>query len=197
MVQVDVPVALGIGSLFADAARRQLQFGRAEYYYRALWKHNLFQIFFFSWIPVYFLVNDFGWETSHRWWHEGSVAAYPYYVPLFIVIFFGAANLGFLLGRGLVLRRRVAANRIVYLGIGAYSLAWIFAQTDHTFRLGTYAEWKAGAAPWFYEDRTFLFMLIFTLVVWAIGLVAFALSLWRDGQHLDYVQTGNLAEPER
>ena len=32
------------------------------------------------------------------WWHEDSAAAYPYFVPILIVVFFAAANGGFLLG---------------------------------------------------------------------------------------------------
>jgi hypothetical protein len=185
MVQIDVPVAFGIGCLFADAAHKQLQIGRPEYYYRTFWKHNLYQAFFFSWIPVYFLLNYFGWETTHMWWHADAVAAYPYYVPLFLVVFFGAANGGFLLGNRLVQKGHLVANRIVYIAIVIYSGTWIFAQAGRTFRLGTYAEWQAGTAPWFYEDSTFLFMLIFTLIVWGIALVVFVLRLRREGQHID------------
>jgi hypothetical protein len=187
MVQVDVPVAFAIGGLFADAARKQLQTRRPEYYYRAVAKNNLFQAFFFSWIPVYFLLNYFGWETTHMWWHADSVAAYPYYVPIFMVVFFLAANAGFWLGCRLVRAGRVAANRGVYLGIVAFCAVWIFGQTDRTFRLGSYAEWKAGAAPLFYQDRTFLFMLVFTLLVWGIALAVFHRLLARGERHLDPV----------
>ena len=106
MVQIDVPIAWGIGSLFADAASTQLASGRAEYHYRALLKNNIYQIFFFSWIPVYFVLNYFGWETTHMWWHADSAAAYPYFVPILMVVFFAAANGGFLLGSWLVRRGR-------------------------------------------------------------------------------------------
>jgi len=51
--------------------------------------------------------------------------------------------------------------------------------------LGTYREWQAGVAPWFYEDRTFLFMLILTLVVWGVAMLVFALQLRNEGKHLD------------
>lgn len=185
MVQIDVPISFAVGSLFADAASKQLQLGRPEYYYRTFWKNNIFQIFFFSWIPVYFLLNYFGWETTHMWWHADSVAAYPYYVPIFMVIFFLAANAGFLVGHRLVAKGRLLANRIVYLGIVVFAAVWIFAQTGRTFRLGTYAQWEAGEALWFYQDRTFLTMLLFTLVVWFIPLIIFALRLRREGRHLD------------
>jgi hypothetical protein len=185
VVQIDVPIAFGIGSFFAEAASRQLRLGRAEYYFRAFTRNNLFQSLFFSWIPVYFLLNYFGWETTHMWWHADSVTAYPYYLPIFLVVFFAAANLGFVLGAWLVRRGSDMLNRVVYLGIVAYSAIWIFAQVNRTFRLGTRREWLAGTAPWFYEDRTFLLMLIFTLVVWVIGLAVFAMQLRREGKHLD------------
>ena len=185
MVQIDVPIAFAIGSLFADAAYKQLQTGRPEYYYRTCCKNNIYQIFFFSWIPVYFILNYFGWETTHMWWHADDVTAYPYFVPIFIVIFFLAANGGFLLGNWLVKNGRVTANRIVWIAIVIYSGIWIFAQTGSTLRLGTYSEWKAGNAPIFYEDHTFLYMLIFTLVVWGGALYIFYRKLRNEGKHLD------------
>lgn len=185
MVQIDVPIALGIGNLFADAAHKQLQTGRAEYYFRSFAANNIFQAFFFSWIPVYFLMNYFGWETTHMWWEADTIAAYPYYMPVFLVVFFGAANLGFVIGYRLVRAGRLWANRAIYLAILAYSGLWIFGQVNRSFKLGTYSQWRAGQAPWFYEDRTFLFMLVFTLVVWGGALAIFVLRLRAEGRHLD------------
>lgn len=185
MVQIDVPIAFAIGSFFADSANRQLREGRPEYFFRAALKNNIYQIFFFSWIPVYFLMNYFGWETTHMWWHADSIHAYPLYMPLFLLIFFAAANGGFLLGYALVKRGRVLANRVVYLAIVAYSGIWVFGQTHTTFYLGTYAQWKAGQAPLFYEDRTFLTAFIVSMVVWTAGLIWFAVALAREGRHLD------------
>jgi hypothetical protein len=184
MVQIDVPVAFGIGSLFADAAYRQLQTGRPLPFYRTLVINNIYQIFFFSWIPVYFMLNYFGWETTHMWWHADSVTAYPFYVPIFIVVFFAAANSGFLLGNRLVKQGRLATNRAVYIGILIYSAVWILAQTNSTFRLGTYADWKRGDAPWFYQDPTFLAMLIFTLLVWGVALAIFLVRLRKGGNQM-------------
>ncbi|MFC1717018.1 hypothetical protein ACFL6S_25345 [Candidatus Poribacteria bacterium] len=185
MVQIDVPIAFAIGSFFADAAHKQLQTEKPEHYYRTMARHNIFQIFFFSWIPVYFLLNYFGWETTHMWWHADSVTAYPYYIPIFMVIFFLVANGGFLLGNWLVRSGRLLANRIVYIVIVIYSGIWIFGQTGSTFRLGTYAEWKAGIAPLFYEDGTFLFMFIFAMVVWIVGLLIFFFIMRREGRRLE------------
>src|SRR5689334_4685563 len=137
MVQIDVPIAFGVGSLFADAAHRQLAGGRAEYHFRASLKNNLFQAFCFSWVPVYFLANYFGWETTHMWWHEDSVSAYPYYLPIFLIVFFAAGNAGFYLGANVVRKGRLWTNRAIYLGILLYSALWIFAQFNRTARLGT------------------------------------------------------------
>lgn len=185
MVQVDIPIAFGLGPLFADIARRQLGAGRPAYYYRTLLTYNLFQIFCFSWIPVWFLTNYFGWETTYMWWHADSVAAYPSYIPIFMIIFFAVANLGFLLGYHLVTAGRFLANRLIYLGVLAYTAAWIFGQTDRTFRLGTYEEWQAGNASWFYEDKRFVVMLGVTILIWGVGLMVAAAALRRDGRHLD------------
>ncbi len=184
MVQIDVPVAFGIGSLFADAAYRQLQTGQSLPFYRTLAINNIYQIFFFGWIPVYFMLNYFGWETTHMWWHADSVTAYPFYTPVFIVVFFAAANGGFLLGNRLVKQGRLGTNRAMYVGILIYSAVWILAQTNSTLRLGTYAEWKRGAAPWFYQDPMFLAMLIFTLLVWGGALVIFFVGLRRGGNQM-------------
>jgi hypothetical protein len=185
MVQVDVPVAFAIGTMFADAAHRQLKSGKPEYYYKIFIKNNIYQIFFFSWIPVYFILNYFGWETTHMWWHEDSVTAYPFFVPIFLVIFFAAVNAGFLLGHRLVIAGKLMVNRIVYIAIFIYSAVWIFGQTDSTFQLGTYAQWKAGQAPWFYEDPTFVAMLIISLLFWGIALAAFLLCLVKEGKRLE------------
>jgi hypothetical protein len=184
MVQVDVPVAFAIGTMFADAARKQLQTGRPEYYYKILLKNNIFQIFFFSWIPVYFILNYFGWETTHMWWHADGVTAYPFFVPVFLVIFFAAANAGFLLGHRLITTGKPLANRVVYIAIFLYTAAWIFGQKD-TLRLGTYAQWQAGKAPWFYEDSTFFTMLIVSLLIWGIGLAFFLRGLIKEGKQLE------------
>ncbi|MGH9397105.1 MAG: hypothetical protein ACRD18_09685 [Terriglobia bacterium] len=187
MVQIDVPIAFAVGSFFADAAQKQLQSTRVEYHFRAMLKNNIFQIFFFSWIPVYFMLNFFGWETTHMWWHADSVAAYPYFVPLFIVIFFGVANAGFLVGKWLVSHGRILANRLVYTGIVVYAAVWVLAQTGSTLLLGTYAQWKESLSPLFYQDPTFLGMLIFSMIVWIAGLAIFYFSLRREGKRLPCV----------
>jgi hypothetical protein len=187
MVQIDVPIAFAVGGLFADAANRQIATGRAEYYFRAFSANILFQIFFFSWIPVYFLLNYFGWETTHMWWKADSVNDYPYYLPIFLVVFFGAAILGFLLGASLVRKGRLGTNRVIYLGTVAYAAIWIFGQLNRSAKLGTWQQWhdNPGSTPWFYQDQTFLIALIGTIVVWAGGMTVLALRLWNEGKHID------------
>jgi hypothetical protein len=185
MVQVDVPIAFAIGTMFADAARKQLEKGAPEDKYIILLKNNIYQIFFFSWIPVYFILNYFGWETTHMWWHADAVTAYPFFVPAFLVIFFAAVNAGFLVGHRLITTGKPMANRVVYIAIFLYSAVWIFGQQNSTFRLGTYAQWQAGHAPWFYEDSTFLTMLIVSLLIWGLGLAFFLRNIIKEGNQLD------------
>lgn len=185
MVQIDVPVAFGVSCFFADMASRQLRTGRPEYYFHTFTCTTIFQAFCFSWIPLYFLMNYFGWETTHMWWHEAGVTAYPLYIPIFVVVYWLAAMLGFLAGTKLVQAGRLWANRAVYIGILVFCAIWIFGQPGRSMRLGSYADWKAGTAPWFYEDLTFVIALAVTLVVWAAGLVYFGTLLRRRGTHLD------------
>ncbi|HZP02007.1 MAG TPA: hypothetical protein VFD30_17110 [Terriglobia bacterium] len=184
MVQIDVPAAFAVGGFLADAARTQIQAGNAEYTCRAGSKNCIFQIFFFSWIPVYFILNYFGWETTYMWWTEDSVTAYPFFVPVFLVIFFLAGLGGFFVGKKLVTRGRLLANRIIYLGITLFSLIWVFGQTGRTFRAGTYSQWKAQQAPLFYQDHTFLAMFIISMVVWLAGVFGFYINLRREGARL-------------
>ncbi|MFZ5449937.1 MAG: hypothetical protein ACOZFS_15000 [Thermodesulfobacteriota bacterium] len=119
------------------------------------------------------------------WWHADAVTEYPFFVPIFLVIFFAAANAGFLVGHRLIMNGKPLANRVVYIAIFLYSAAWIFGQTESTTRLGTYAQWKAGQAPRFYEDSTFLAMLIVSLLIWGIGLAFFLRSLLQEGKQLE------------
>jgi len=184
MVQIDIPAAFGASCFLADMANRQLRLGRAEYYFHTFACTAVFQAFCFSWIPLYFLVNFFGWETTHMWWHADSVTAYPFFIPVFVLIFWLAAGLGFLTGTRLARKGRIWTNRGIWMGLGLYCLLWIFVQPDRSMRLGTYAEWEAGAAPWFYENTTFLTMFIISMVVWLAGIVYFATVLRGYGRHL-------------
>ena len=184
MVQIDVQIAFAAGCMFADAASHQLRSGERAYFGETLLKNNIFQIFFFSWIPVYFILNFFGWETTFMWWKDDSVISYAFFLPVFLVVFFMAANAGFLLGNWFVTRGRLWANRIVYGIIMAYSGIWILAQTGRTFRVGTRSQWEAGTAQWYYQDTTFLVMLIVSLGIFGIALALFLLHLHRQGKRV-------------
>ncbi len=131
------------------------------------------------------MINYFGWETTHMWWTEDSVTDYPFFVPLFMIIFFISAFSGFKFGTLLVRLNRIWPNRFVYLGIGLFSGAWIFGQPGSTFKLGSYEQWKSGVAPWFYQDKTFLFMLIFTVFLWAAAMAVILIKLCREGRRLN------------
>lgn len=184
MVQIDVPAAFGVGCAFADAARRQLQRGGDRGFLSVLAHYNIYNSFFFVWIPIYFLVHYFGWETTHMWWHRDSVTEYPFFLCGFIVAFFVAANAGFLVGVRLVRAERLKLNRGIYLGILIGSAVWILGQLDRTAKLGSYSEWKAGTAPWFWEDTEFVISLAVAMILWSSALAAFCYKLYRDGKRL-------------
>ncbi len=181
MVQIDVPAAFAVGSFFADAAHKQLQAGGPRALYEVAWKNNMFQIFFFLWIPVYFIMNFFGWETTYRWWTEDSVSAYPLFLPVFVLVFLAAANLGFFLGNWLVSKGMLLANRIIYIGIAIYSVIWVFGQTDRTMQVGTFSQWVAHKSVVFYDDPTFLKAFVIVMAVWVVGVIGFGWNLRKAG----------------
>lgn len=188
MVQIDIPIAFALGQIFADAAQRQLLTGRPEYYLRALLKNNLFQIFFFSWIPVYFLVNYFGWETTHMWWHKGSITDYPLFLPIFLIVFFFAANSGFWFSAILIRKGKHALVRKIYVSIFIFSFAWAFGFWNRTTYLGSFDEWARGTAKRIWNTsggEPFLLVLFFALVTWFISLVLFIKGIRLEGKRLD------------
>ncbi len=188
MIQLDVPIAFALGQIFADAAKKQLLTGKPEYYLSALLKNNLYHIFFFSWIPVYFLANYFGWETTHMWWHKDSVLAYPFFLPLFLVVFFFAANSGFCLSTLLLRKGMLFWVRASYVGIFIYTFVWVFGLWNRTTYLGSYNEWAQGTAKRVWDTsggETFIYMLAFTLVIWFVPLILFIKNLHSEGKHLD------------
>lgn len=188
MVQIDIPIAFALGQIFADAARKQLLTGKPEYYLRSLLKNNLFHIFFFSWIPVYFLVNYFSWETTHMWWHKDSITDYPLFLPVFLVAFFLAANSGFCLSAALIRKGRHAFVRKIYIGIFIFSFAWAFGFWNRTTYLGSFNEWAGGTAKRVWDisgGETFMYMLSFSLIVWLASLIFFIKGILSEGKRLD------------
>jgi len=177
MIQVDVPMAFAIGSLFAGAARQQIQTGLSQ---RAHLQANLYHLFFFTWVPIYFTVNYFGWETSHMWWQADSVDAYPLFLPVFLIVLAAALNGGFLTGRWLLQRRLVAANRAVYVSLIVWAVGWVSIMREHTFRLGTYREFHAGQAMSIADDRRFVIMFTVTILLWVGALLWFLRRLVQE-----------------
>ncbi len=193
MTQIDVPAAIGIGSGFASAAAKLLRNGNREHFLRTLLKLNYFLIFFFSWMPIYFAVNYFGWQTTHMWWHADSVTAYPWFVPTLLVCIFACANAGFLVGYRLIRGGHIWANRVIYGVALLLNLFWLVWYYPSTMRLGTYSNWRSAA--WIYEDTEFLRAFLFNITLFLGAFLAFIVHLKRrtaDGQ--DRSGAGNVRE---
>jgi hypothetical protein len=176
MVQIDIPIVFGIGCAFADAARRGLQDAepraRAEAFYRGLTANLVFLTLFVSWLPVYLLVRNFGFETSHMWWHLDSIHDYPFFLPVFLVVFFLMNLAGYGLGTRWVGRGRIVLNRAVAGAMVLFSLVWVFGQSHRTLVLGTYREWAAGAARPLSSDPYLLPLLGVSALLFTAGVVA-------------------------
>lgn len=180
MIQVDIPFAAAMGSLAAGAARVQLIAGGREEYLRTWLATNLFLAFGFSWIPVFFLVNYFGWETTHLWWTASDVTAYPWFIPLALVLTFAAGNAGFLLGVRLETAGRLVANRVFYIGIFACGIGWMIGNYPRTVKLGSYHTWTTS--PWVYDDPVFVRAWVIAMSVASVSYVALVIHLLRRGR---------------
>jgi hypothetical protein len=170
MVQIDVPICIGLGSVFAHAARERLATGTREPYLDALSRTLLFHVFFNGWVPIWLLVYHFGFQTSHMWWHADSVAAYPWFIPIFWLLITACTVGGFAAGARLVRAGRADANRALFSSMFVLAFLWIAVQPGRTLRLGTYAQWLAGDTPWMWQDASFIGFVIVITVAWAIGL---------------------------
>jgi hypothetical protein len=182
MIQMDVPMAFGIGGLFASAAHKQLQRRDPAEDTRVQLHGNLYFVFVFCWPPVYLLERWFGWETAHVWWHGDTTSAHPWLIPAFIVSAAAALNVGFVFGRSLVRAGLVGMCRITSAAAIVASFAWMAAMGDRVLRLGTYRDWQAGVAPPTASDPTFA-PTIAAILTWIFGvLIAWLLWLRRDGR---------------
>ena len=154
MVQIDIPFTFGVGSVFAAAAEQGLRGPLSRYfYYRALSMNLLFQIVLVIWFPLYFLVNQFGMQTSHMWWHGDRLTDYPWLLPIFFVVYFASNISGYHLGVWLVRQGRLKLVWVVFFGSMAVATLWVALQPYRTLSLGTYQEWQAGTARWLWTDR--------------------------------------------
>ena len=179
MVQIDIPVAFGTGSLFAAAVEQGLRSERSAYFYqRGLAANLLFQVLLVVWLPVYLLVAEFGFQTSHMWWTGSSLNDYPWLMPGFLLAYFAANVGGFHLGARLVQRGLTRAVWMVFVGGFVFFGAWMAAQPYRTLSLGTYSEWKAGAARWIWEDTRVVALLTGDMLFffWALAVVYRALQ---------------------
>lgn len=183
MVQIDIPIVFGLGCLFADAARNGLQSpeprARKEAFYRGLSANLIFLTLFVSWLPVYLLVFNFGFETSHMWWHRDSIADYPFFLPIFLVVFFLVNLAGYRLGARWVQGGKVLLNRAVAAAMVVFSLAWVFGQSHRTLVLGTYAEWAAGDGRPLSSDPRLLPLLGFSAVLFHVAVILMYRWVWK------------------
>jgi hypothetical protein len=102
-----------------------------------------------------------------------------------MLVFFAAGMIGFDIGRRLIVSRRIGVNRMFYVAIFLYILAWVFAQPNRTFKLGTYREWAEGNSQWFWQDPRFLWAMGISGVSFVACLLWTVLQAIREGQHLD------------
>lgn len=164
MIQVDIPLAAAMGSAAAAAAKVQLRAGAHPDFLHAWLATNLFLMFGFAWIPIYFLMTYFGWETTHMWWTLPTASDHPWVIPGSMLLLFAFGNAGFLLGVHWTRARQDGVNRTFYLGILAACIAWMVWFYPRTLKLGTAATWQT--APWCYEDPAFMTAWVVTSVIW-------------------------------
>jgi hypothetical protein len=184
VVQIDIPIAFAVGQMLADAASRQLSTGRPEPYYRTLAMTNLFMGLFFAPIPIYFLIDYFGWETTYMCDPSGVTR---FFVPIVLFVLFLAANLGFWLSNALIRKGRAGMGRILYGLIWIYSLGWILGNWPRSTRIGSYTQYHTApdtmTRAWEISKDPFFFILIATLVIFAVPLLLFMRHLSRQESH--------------
>ena len=181
MVQIDIPVAFGTGSLFAAAVGKGLRSERYGYFYqRALAASLIFQLLLVVWLPVYLLIAHFGFQTSHMWWTGTSITEYPWLLPAFLTAYFVANIAGFHVGARLVRQGRTRVPWLLFAGGFVFFGAWMAFQPYRTLTLGTYAEWEARAARWVWTDPGFVGLLMGAMVVFFVALHIVYRALQRE-----------------
>jgi hypothetical protein len=184
VVQIDIPIAFAVGQMFADAARQQLSTGRSEPYYRTLAITNIFMGLFFAPIPIYFLVDYFGWETTYMC---DPARVTRFFIPIVLFALFLAANLGFWLSNALIRKGRAGIGRVIYVLIWLYSLGWIFGNWPRSTRIGDYSQYHTAPDTmiriWEVSKDPFFFILIATLVIFGVPLVLLMKYLSRQESH--------------
>ena len=182
MVQIDIPIAFAVGQMFVDAANRQLKTRNPEPYYRTMAVTNIFIGLFFAPIPVYFLVDYFGWETAYM---VDPDRVTRFFTPIVLVAVTLAANLGFWLSNALIQRRHERVDRMIYDLIWIYALVWILGNWPRSTRIGTYTQYHTAretmARAWDVSQDPFLIVLMGSLVMFLVPFVLFVRSLRRWG----------------
>ena len=185
MIQIDLPMAVGMGSFFAAAASRQLQTKSRLQYYRILTINLLFQVLFILWLPIYLFITAFGWETSHMWFHKDSLADYPALLPLFVLAYIFLNVAGYHYGTTLVRRGKTGSAWMIFFAACAFFTGWIAFQPDRTLRLGTYQEWLAGGTPYVWQDTTLFSVVTFGAITFNIALVVVYRFLKNDARSME------------
>ena len=171
MVQIDIPVAFGTGSLFAAAVEQGLRSERYGYFYqKALAVNLVFQLLLVVWLPVYLLIAHFGFQTSHMWWTGESITEYPWLLPVFLLAYFVANIGGFHVGARCVRQGWTRMPWLLFAGGFAFFGAWMAFQPYRTLTLGTYSEWEARSAPWIWTNPGFVALLAGAMVVFFVAL---------------------------
>jgi hypothetical protein len=171
MVQIDIPVAFGTGSLFAAAVQQGLRSEKSRYFYqRALAANLVFQLMLVVWLPVYLLIAHFGFQTSHMWWTGTSITEYPWLLPAFLALYFVANIAGFHVGARAVQQGRTRLPWLLFAGGFLFFGAWMAFQPYRTLTLGTYAEWEARSARWIWTEPSFVGLLTGAMVVFFVAL---------------------------
>jgi hypothetical protein len=166
MVQVDIPFAFGVGSLFAAAVQPAVSTGRLWCMrQRALAANLVFQVVFAIWLPVYLLVAHFGFQTSHMWWHGESLLEYPWLLPGFVLLYFSANLAGFAVGAWLTTTGRASIARAIFWLSLVFFGGWMAVQPARTLTIGTYQQWAAGQAPWMWSDVGLAWLLAISFFV--------------------------------
>ena len=185
MVQIDIPVAFGTGSVFAAAVQNGLRSEKYSYFYqRGLAANLVFQLLLVVWLPVYLLIAHFGFQTSHMWWTGESITDYPWLLPVFLVAYFVANIGGFHVGARCVRQGRTRLPWLLFAGGFAFFGAWMAFQPYRTLTLGTYSEWEAGTAPWIWTNLGFVALLTGAMVVFFVALSVVYRRLAREAAAL-------------
>src|SRR3954452_14509048 len=178
MIQVDLPVAFGSGTMLAAALEHHTSARTWPYLYqRGLARNLIFQTLCALWLPVYLLVNYFGFQTSHMFWHGDSLTDYPALLPVFLILYFATNIAGFHTGAWLVRQGRARLARLLFVAAFTYFALWIAFQPARTLTLGSFQEWEAGAAPWIWTSTWFMGVLAVGAVVFFVGITAAYRSL--------------------